>query len=211
MTCVIGFKSRDNIYMSCDEEISNGYTKEFLSYSSAKIIKRQGILFGICGSCVLMDLIRYELKIPAWDLEKYSTRAYLHKMLIPSLKRCFDKNNFSEIKDNVIEIYGEILIGISTPNAFPHPYHSILAKIQSDFSCVEIQKNYNAIGCGKLAALGAMYAAEKTNAENMPDELIRMNLKIAQNAANCFNSGVGNEIMIKTLRDSDDALGYEKD
>ncbi len=201
MTCVVGFNSGNKIYMSCDSEVSNGYTKEHLNYESSKVIKRKGILFGICGSCVLTDLIRYELLIPTHDTVKYSTMAYIHKLLIPSLKRCFRGNNLAEIENNSISMPGELLIGINSIN--PR-----LVKVQSDFSCFEITDIYSAIGCGELAALGAMFA-NITNCRYDAD--IRANLQTAQRAANHFNSGVDSKIIIKTTDDLDDELGYKEE
>jgi len=205
MTCVIGFRTNNNIIMSCDTQGSNGYTKENITYENCKIIKRQGLLFGIAGSFVLSDLIRYHLHIPAWDDQKYGQLAYVHKMLMPSIKSCFRENNFLEISDNVCDMEGSIILGMPGRSKEERPK---LLKIQSDFSCLEIENDYCAIGIGELAALGSIFGY----APDRQDETeIQKCLMTAQNAANFFNVGVSEEIVIKTLKNSDDYLGYKEE
>lgn len=205
MTCVIGFKTNDNIIMSCDTQCSNGYTKDNITYENTKIIKRQGLLFGISGSCLLTDLLRYHLHIPAWDTQKYGVLAYVHKLLIPEIKRCFKVNNFSEVSDNVCSMGGDIILGIQGRRAGNIPR---LLKIQCDFSVLEVDNDYCAIGIGELAALGAIYGYNPNREE---EDDIKSCLITAQRAANFFNVGVSNEVIIKSLKDKNDYLGYEDD
>ena len=185
MTCIVGIKTASGVILAADSlGSSNGLKQEF---STAKLIRiavdsRQDgvfageipILIGYTHSFRMGNILKHCLKPPEIT---GSVDKYLVSKFIPELMRCFEQEGFAR-EDNKVKSGGEFLLGIA----------GRLFTVQSDYSVIEPEEGYTAIGSGQEIALGALYAYEDCNIEER-DSAIG-----AVSAASKFSTTVGGTV-----------------
>jgi ATP-dependent protease HslVU (ClpYQ) peptidase subunit len=185
MTCVVGIKTASGVILAADSLGSgNGIKQEF---STAKLIRitadsRQDgvfagevpIIIGYTHSFRMGNIIKHCFKPP--DITS-SIDDYLVSKFIPELMRCFEQEGFAR-EDNKVKSGGEFLLGIA----------GRLFTVQSDYSVLEPEEGYTAIGSGQEIALGALFAYEDCNVEERDTALG------AVSAASKFSTTVGGTV-----------------
>jgi ATP-dependent protease HslVU (ClpYQ) peptidase subunit len=141
MTAIIAIARGNKVYMGADSFISTDHFG--MVSSNPKIVKNNGVLLGLSGSCRFNDLIITHKKLPnrATNMSVYK---YLVTKIVPLLKKAM----------NTAEENGEhdigMLVGIG----------GSLFMIFSDFQVSEPADRYGAVGSGYLPAYGVLHATE---------------------------------------------------
>ena len=128
------------------------------------------MLFGFTSSFRMGQLLQYSLDIPARQREE-DVFGYMCTSFIDAVRACLDDGGYKTTKDGVEE-GGTFLVG----------FENRLFLVDNDFQIGESLWSFQAVGCGRDLALGAMHALE-----GRPDEVrVLAGLK----AARSFSAGV---------------------
>lgn len=147
MTCVVGFVTKNRIFMGADSLGSNAW--DCVQRTDPKVFERtlengHKMLFGFTSSYRMGQLLRYKLVIPFHD-ESIDDYEYLCTSFIDAVRYCLKDNGYTTVNNNT-EKAGQFLIG----------YKDSLYLIDSDLQVAKFYDNYYAIGCGQAYALGSL-------------------------------------------------------
>lgn len=174
MTCIVGFVNKGKVYIGGDSAGVSG-----LDYSireDQKVFKKDNMIFGFTSSFRMGQILRYSFDIPEHS-QKKDEFDYLCTVFIDALIKCFKEKGYARTKHEEVE-GGTFLIG----------YKGKLYKIEEDFQVSQVQRLFDACGCGYAYALGAM----KTMTRNShiepinPIEVITNALSVSE----AFSAGV---------------------
>ncbi len=146
MTCIVGWIEDNKVTMGGDSAASKGY--EIQIRTAPKVFIKDNMIFGFTTSFRMRQLIQYSLKIPEQS-QKIGDYEYLCSTFIDALIKCLERGKFAEVDNNVIK-GGTFLLG----------YKGSLYCISRDFQVGKSSKNFDACGCGKDYALGALEATK---------------------------------------------------
>ena len=189
MTCIVGFVENGVTWMGADSLCSNGRSvaiekrpKAFHSKDSSDIV------IGGTTSFRMLQLLQYSNGLfDELSLSKNQiNHEYMVSKFIPNLQKLFSEGGFQRI-DNGVKESGVFLLG----------YKDNLFKIQSDYSVLENETNYNACGCGKDFAMGSLKTTEGTG---LPPEV---KIRKALQAASVFSTGVAPPFIIVNTGNTD--------
>ena len=182
MTCIVGFVENGVTWMGADSLGSNGYSKSLQKRPKVFHSKDSDeIVFGGTTSFRMLQLLQYsnslfdELSVSKNKID----HEYMVSKFIPNLQKLFSEGGFEEVNNGVKES-GVFLLG----------YKDNLFKVQSDYSVLENETNYNACGCGEDFALGSLKTTEGMDIS--PEVKIRKALQ----AASAFSTGVAPPFII---------------
>lgn len=148
MTCIIGLKHDDEIYIGGDQLASN--TNGFCStYKEPKVFKKGGFIFGYSGSYRVGQILKYDFDIPSHSSE-YADMEYFVRIFVPALQLKLEERKAIYNSDNGLEMADDanIIIG----------YRNGIYRLHSDFQLENNENDIMAIGCGSTVALGCMHA-----------------------------------------------------
>ena len=155
MTCIIGIKHNNEIYIGGDSLASDG--NGFCSiYNEPKVFHKDKFLFGYSGSFRVAQILKYNFDIP-YHHPDLSDMQYLVGVFIPSLQIILESNNSVKNTDNGQEMADDCRLIFS--------YNNSLYCLHSDYQIEENEDNIISIGMGDTIALGAMYALHDKNTE----------------------------------------------
>lgn len=146
MTAIVGYTDGKNTWLGGDSAGSNGYSIE--ANSQPKIFAVRNAIFGYTTSFRMGQLLEHHLKLSERAKPEIS---HIIQKIIPKIRRIFKANGYTHLKDSV-ESGGNFLVGIG----------GCLFEVQSDFSVLQGVRKYNAVGSGGEAALGAMFAVDRS-------------------------------------------------
>jgi ATP-dependent protease HslVU (ClpYQ) peptidase subunit len=175
MTCIIGLKTENSIYIAGD---SSGHTDGVIeNYKTSKVVKiatknNKELLIGFSGSFRLGDILKYKIQYP--KISKNNIESDLVNKLIPIIQDTIEN------EDNISK--GEFMLAI----------HDRLFLIQSDLSILEPENDYSSIGSGSSYALGSLFSTKGL----LPID----RLELALSAASHFSPSVGGNLKYQELR-----------
>ena len=141
MTCIVGIKYFDRVWIGGDRLGSDGYSKE--ESLRPKVFYNDEYLIGYTSSFRMGDLLEHVLEPPAYDGS--DPHRFLVRNFIPKVIKTFKDNYwFTEGKAQG----GEFLLA----------FRDNLFKVQDDFSVLSLEET--AIGSGEIAALGSLHSTE---------------------------------------------------
>lgn len=147
MTCVVGIKIKDNVFLGADRMASNGFTGS--KKVGAKVFRNGEFIFGTCGSMRIENLMQYCFTAPD-RAEKESDLKYLNSKFSKAVHELFKNNGGLKTVDGEDRIKGEFLFA----------YRNELYLMQSDFSIYQSDRDYEATGSGEYHALASLYSTE---------------------------------------------------
>ena len=169
MTCIVGLVSDGEVYLGCDSFGADQYSG--MSRKDLKIFKNGDSLVGFTTSFRMGQLLQFQAKFPArradQDLFEFMVVDYIEEA-----RRCLKQGGFSK-KINEVEEAGCFLVGLE----------GRLFVIESDYQVGEPLCGFDAIGCGRQLALGALAA---TRAQEDPVARVATALRAAAE----FSTGV---------------------
>lgn len=163
MTCIVGLVQDSRVYIGGDSAgIDDNNTYDIRA--TPKVFVRGEFIYGCTNSFRMADILRHFFKEPPikGNILKYMATSYIDKLF-----KTFDKAHYKltengEDADNSGPAY---LVGV----------RGRLFCIYGDWQVAELNRKYDAIGCGGSHALGAMYVLIDT--EKTPEEKIAGALK----------------------------------
>jgi len=171
MSCVVGIKSKDRIYIGGDSfASSDGDIREIIN---PKVFRNKHILIGFCGSLISGQLLTPKLWTPPTDIP----------LLSLSIKKHLEDHDCTVDADADTTKYSHANFLIA--------FKGTLIQIYADFSVSEFKEDYTAIGSGKHFALGSLYETKHLNP--------KIRIKKAIQCASYFRGDVGGKIIIKSI------------
>ena len=152
MTCIVGYTDGEVVFLGADS--LGGSAHRYNIYKTPKLgdikFRRNEmpdvvVIFGYTSSYRMGDILRtYDpgKLYPEGDVE-----GWIIKEFIPSLRGQFKSAGFAKVDSNV-ESGGDFLLGICGK----------LFAVQEDFSVLQTEHGYDAVGSGIDHAMGAMHA-----------------------------------------------------
>lgn len=148
MTCVVGIKKDNVVYIGADSSASSEGSDFILSRSDAKVFRVGSFIIGFSGSFRFGQIMRFSFKPPEHKSGK-SDYAYMCSDFVTKLQSTLEKNRFNGQNDKTeMESSTELLVG----------YNRELYYVGQDYQIGINNDNYSAIGCSDVIALGALYA-----------------------------------------------------
>jgi len=166
MTCVVGLVDGASVWLGADSAASAGCERFPRSEYERKIVRRDGMLFGVTGPSRAIQIIEYALQVPEHP-DTLSTFAYLVKHLMPALRTAIVEHDGLKINDQ------------SDGWEFLLAYRGGLYSICHDLS-VTVLPDYGAVGCGHMIALGSLYST--LSPRTGLDAIARINLALRASA-----------------------------
>lgn len=148
MTCIVGIKTKTNVYIGGDTLGSNGFTGG--SYVKSKVFKKGKFLFGGCGSYRILQLLEFELTIPKIYVDE-KTDDYLYSRFVDAVRSCIKSGGALKLKDGVEEMAN---------CAFLFAYDNRLFTMQGNFSILESTNDYSVTGSGSYHAEASLYSTQ---------------------------------------------------
>ena len=143
MTCVIGIKNNNKIYIGADSLAIAGQLK--YNRKDKKIFYVGNILFGTAGTARSAQLLEYNLNIPQHS--KGNDFKYLCTKLVPAIRKVFIDGGAIGSDRGIEKFDGEIIVA----------YNNNLYYIHGDFQIGNVVENYLVIGSGAEIALGSLF------------------------------------------------------
>jgi ATP-dependent protease HslVU (ClpYQ) peptidase subunit len=168
VTCIVAVKTTDGVLLGGDSLGSNGYSGT--PYQAPKVFRlSRQVAAGFTSSFRMGQLIQHHVTPPTLHGNE---RTWAIAELIPVIRETFKSHGYAHVHNNE-ECGGVFLLGI----------RDRLFLVQGDYSVLETQHPYDAIGSGESYAMGAMHAL---HGKLKPRPL----LKAALDAASQFAVGV---------------------
>ncbi|MHA1866844.1 MAG: hypothetical protein ACTSXD_02125 [Candidatus Heimdallarchaeaceae archaeon] len=178
MSCVVGIKYKDKIYMGADSCVTKGGDR-VLTLTDPKIFRRKQFLIGFCGELRVGQFLKHT-NIPK-DIDTVDK-------LVEFMKTIFENEGFirkgKDFDEPTLSVEAEFIVA----------YHGRIYIIGADLSVIEDGKNdYCAIGSGADFALGSLYTT-KNQKVNPRKRLIR-----ALKSSAYFDPGVSSPFRVYSI------------
>lgn len=168
MSCIVGYIDRKSgiVYIGADSCCSNGKTKSTQNVDKAfHTYRNPNIVIGSTSSYRHINLLRYS-NIFGGDIGEELTQEKIVCRVIPVVMNMFQNGVVTEPEE---DRGANFLVGGCGK----------LFKVQSDYSVLEPDDGYAAVGCGEEVALGSLYATTE-HGYYPPIEHIRIALEAAE-------------------------------
>lgn len=189
-TCIVGWiedrpaAKTVTIHMGADTQVC--HTSHFSkSHGYEKVFENKDFLIGVTGDVYAANLLRHVWAPPSRETEQTDLE-YLHKTVVPDLRKLFKDNGHLYTHDGKEMITETILLA----------YDKRLYTVSSDFCILECLRGYEAIGCGGDYALGVCYALRRDE-KRARRSTVEEKITCAILAAAEFSMGVDARVVIK--------------
>lgn len=181
MTCIIGLKQNEKIWMGADSAALSGLSLNIISRK--KIFLKGDFIFGTSYSVRMSQLAQFKFHPPRLPdiINEETMREYMVTEFVEKLRSIFRDGGHMKKDKEQETLEGNLLIGIK----------GWLYCIQNDFQVADSKHPFMAIGCGEDIALGSLYSTENKS----PEDRIRMALQAAQE----FSAGVREPFVIDSI------------
>lgn len=179
MTCIVGFIENKKVFIGGDSAGVSGL--DVTIRKDPKVFINGDFVFGCTWSFRMIQLIRYSFTPPK-RYDETDVYQYMCTAFINELRQCFKNGGFARINNNE-DSGGQFLVG----------YKGRLFKIDSDFQVGESLEPFEACGCGRDYAIGAI---EGMNGDNLSAEQM---IKKALTVAVKYSGGVRPPFIIESI------------
>lgn len=188
MTCVAGWIEDGEVWMAAD---SAGTASDWQQWTrkTPKMFRKGDMLIGVTGTPRVADLLHYRLTLPEHP-EGMDAHEYLATLLVDALRACLKGGGAAKREHEIEDVRDEsaLLVG----------YRGRLFAIYCDYQVSESFESWDAVGCGRAAALGALHAL--ANVEAGLSAYARLSLALG--AAVATNAGVRGPFLFERLSSS---------
>jgi ATP-dependent protease HslVU (ClpYQ) peptidase subunit len=172
VTCVVGLVDRGAVYLGGDSIAVGGYSMDVRA--TPKVFKHGPFVIGCAGSLRAADVVRYRFSPPLPpDSHTLDLHRYMATDFVDELRTALKSHGVVVVENNAEEAPCDFIVGV----------RGRLFTIEGDLQVGESTRGYASIGCGREAALGALYAL---GSKGTP----RSRLTAALGAAEAFSAGV---------------------
>lgn len=162
MTCIIGYKENDLVYIGADSFAGNDWVKQKIF--TPKVFMNKDFLIGYSNSFRFGQIMQYHIDYP--DIPYDFDLEFLINNFVEPLREASKNEGNSEIDKNV-ESASMALIGI----------RNRLFHLSSDFALLEYYGKFFSIGIGSYSALGALHTLDLVGSKYTPYGRIYAGLK----------------------------------
>jgi len=168
MTCIVGIKKDDKIYIGGDRRTTWG--NEYLVTKQSKVFKSENFIIGCCGDRRTSAVIKYVFKPPIFNEKIQSLESYLSGEFARELNKCFLENNTYDKKEPLTTSSGMVL-----------GYKNRLFAVTGRLSFIEPVQDYICHGSGSWHASAVMdYLAKQSDGKfEDPEAVITEAIQIA--------------------------------
>lgn len=152
MTCIVGIKGPDGIYIGGDSAVSSHNLIQTMT--DPKVWRKGQFIFGFSGALRAGQIVKYNMKIP--PISNREPTQYMVTSFVNSMRKCLKKAGASREENKEEEQDNQFLIG----------YKGHLFEIDEAYGVCEVADEYVAIGSGTEYALGSLYATKDHPTEN---------------------------------------------
>lgn len=171
MTCIVGIKEGDRLWIGGDSAAKSATCPEIHSFSTPKVFAVGEYLVGFTISWRAGQVLQYEVEWPSPPAE-YDLEEFLVCHVVPRLQQALSGEDLQIPKE--FERSFQFMIGL----------RGQLAMIAVDFTVGIAATPYFAIGSGRHNALGALHALADTGLG------AEVQMRKALEAAACYTSNV---------------------
>ena len=168
MTCIVGVKTSNGIWIGGDSAVSTDNLVQTLA--DPKVWMKGQFIMGFAGSLRVGQIVKYKMKIPPINSRKPTE--YMVTGFIDAMRKCLKSAGAAQEDKKLEEQENQFLIG----------YKGRLFEIDEAYGVCEINGEYIAIGCGTEYALGSLHTTKGQKPEKR--------IKAALDAASYFCEGV---------------------
>ncbi|GJD58678.1 hypothetical protein [Methylobacterium dankookense] len=167
MTCIVGLEHEGRVYIGGD---SAGVDSRYALTVRAdeKVFARDGVVMGFTSSFRMGQLLHYALVLPR-QAEGQDDMEFMVTTFMDAVRTCLKAGGYTKV-ENAVEEGGTFLIGRK----------GRLYTIQDDFQVARASLRFDAVGCGDLIALGALWANEKSEGIHTPEGRVQHALMAAE-------------------------------
>lgn len=177
MTCIAAIVEGGDVWMGADSAGVAGL--DLCIRRDPKIYRVKNILFGFTSSFRMGQLLGHRFNPPEHQAE-WTIERYLHTVFIDAVRQTLKDGGFARTT-NGEEQAGSFLVG----------YKGRLFNVCCDYQIAENVLPFNAVGCGALVALGALYVSAGKPPEKRLIEALY--------AAEAFSAGVRGPFIVEHL------------
>lgn len=181
MTCIVGMKKDGKVYIGGDSLGSNSLLQKTVR-ADEKVFSNGDFIFGFTSSFRMGQILRYSFTPPDRPEKMEDDMDYLVSVFIPALIKCFDREGYGHVENNV-KTGGVFLLG----------YKGELYMVEEDYQVGKPTLPYEACGCGEDFAKGAMHVLMALSA---PEASAQDMITFAIQAAAVHSAGVAEPIKI---------------
>jgi ATP-dependent protease HslVU (ClpYQ) peptidase subunit len=137
VTCVVALVDRGKIYMGADSagSTASGHIRTRID---KKVFMVGDLMFGICGSFRLRDILQYHTAFAKYNAKLYTPLEYVNHEIVSKVRDTFKSNGFTRIENNEEEFDGSFIVG----------FKKKIFEVECDFQAAEVAEPYLAIGSG---------------------------------------------------------------
>ena len=150
MTCVVAMATDKGVMMGADS--CAGLWHQAGVVRQPKVARVGEYLIGVCGSFRMLQLLHHGIDAAAHN-PKQDIFAHLLHVFVPEVRTVFREAGFSLVENNS-EAGGHFLVA----------HGQRIFHVQSDYSVLEYEDPYAAIGCGEEWAIGSLFAQREMRA-----------------------------------------------
>jgi ATP-dependent protease HslVU (ClpYQ) peptidase subunit len=174
VTCIVGVARDGDVVIGGDRAAVSGW--EVTRCGDPKVFRVGAAVAGGTTSFRMLDILQYDgsLRLPT-DHDCGTAREYLVSEWVPRVRAAFKEGGFLKVENNREE-GGGFLLG----------WQGRLFKVASELQVIEAEE-YDAVGAGEAAALGALYAL---SALRLSGGSLEQEVALALEAAAAHNIGV---------------------
>lgn len=166
MTCVIGYKTDEGIWIGADSAGTTPWGSQTLR-ADQKVFNRNGFTMGFCGSFRMGQVLRFNL-VATQQPEGMDDYEYMVTTFVEDVRKVLKRAGYSHIKNNV-ETGGNFIVA----------YRNGLYEVEEDYQVGITTRAYACTGSGMDIASGAMSILQDQEIE--PAAAIKQALKSAAN------------------------------
>lgn len=168
MTCIVGIKEGNDVWIGADSFCGNGDSKGLVTTPKVFRLFEPGanrpILMATCGGVRVHQLLRYALQVPAFDPGR-DMIDYLVRDFCPALVSCLDKGGILKKEDGEDHYDGSALLAIE----------GRLITLTNGFTFEESHRGFCGHAAGGDYACGSLFQTKGLPAE----ERLRLALEAA--------------------------------
>lgn len=164
MTCIIGLKHKDKVYIASDSQSTSGHVY-YTGCKHKKVFRNEDFIFANTGIANVSELMEYSFQVPRIK-EKQTIENFIYETFAIAVKDFLSERGIVEISNNVV----------SFENLFLFSYGKRLFKMTTNL-CILEYDDFVASGTGSHFALGSLYTTKNLDME--PEERIELAIDAA--------------------------------
>jgi len=157
MTCIVGIKTTNGLYIGGDSAISSGNIVQIIA--DPKIWKTGQFIIGFAGSLRVGQIMKYKMKIP--PINQRNPTEYMVTGFVDAMRKVLKTAGAARELNKEEEQDNSFLVG----------FKGHLFEIDGVYGVCEVKDNFTAIGCGSEYALGSLYSSKGTPEERIQKAL----------------------------------------